>query len=148
MFNKDIPFLKLVLEKLYNEPDISANAKLDIVAVVRKVRNEEKLFMAQRDRLIDKYCEKDKKGNRVIAVQKINGQDMPVFVFNEENQKLFDRDILPLMNRQVLMGIKINMGSEDVAKTKLTPKDIEFLDVTGVINLQKKNVGGIILGGD
>lgn len=147
MQNRDIPVVKEVLEKLYNEPGIDANAKLDVLNAISKIKIQEPLFMAQRDAIINKYCEKEKDGKtRKTAIQKIGDKEFPMFVFSDENRVKFNNEMLPLLGQEVLSGLRIRLTAYKIATTNLTAKDLSILNHARLIKLRFNDEGSGIFG--
>lgn len=126
MQNRDIPNVKNILEKLYKEPNIDATAKLELISVIKQVKQAEIGFLRQRESIIDKYVLKDENGNRKKGVQKIQGNDYEVFLFGD-NQDKWNSEMSRLLAMKCLIGLSIHVSALKIAETKITAQEIDYL---------------------
>lgn len=89
---------------------------------VSKIENELKVYNAERQKLIDKYCIKDEEGNNIIDE---NNQ----LKIDDENLEVWNKEVNELLDIEVDISIhKFNENDLINANCEITPAEIMLID--------------------
>lgn len=138
---KDVPTLINVFNKLVNIGDIPQVVKLQTMRILEKLAFEEKKFLDEKDKIVNKYVLRDENNNPITYIQKENNIPLEMYDFGDKKAE-YENAILPLLNTPVARAAQnISMTIEDLAATPLTIRDIDILKYYGYT---KENKGVIV----
>jgi hypothetical protein len=131
----EIKNVMMVLDKLAKLGNLTANAKLDILGVIRVLSNHNALLKSQCDRILKKYVEIDEDGNPKTVIDK-NKQ----LVYVIPDMQSYNKEISLLLNKDV-GKYKISLTAQKVAENNnITVQDLDILFRAGLIRLNEKGV--------
>lgn len=117
------------LKKLVNVRFSSYKATRSITILVKQCDEEIKLYMAEMQKLINIYAEKDKDGNPVVLE---NGS---IKLIDQEAKNNFDKEFKDLSETDVSDTVhKINLSESDFRDPADLPTPAEMMALEGVVN--------------
>lgn len=139
---KDIINLSVAINKLYNVSDLHPEVKEKVYLLVKKIRDEEKIFLRMKDSVVNMNVERDNSGKPLTAIKKMNGVDFEYYIFKDQEKYL--KDMTPILETDVNFAAEcLDIPISGVCNTPLTVKDIDMLVVHGILIERNDNHGKI-----
>lgn len=104
--------------------DISMKGRVayKIARIAREVDKESQLFNDERNKLIEKYAERDEEGNYKYN----SNEQIYIDTKNSEVVKLFSDELNELLETEIEINVE-KLSLDDLDETGLTPKDFNKL---------------------